>query len=562
MTNTEHNMGKLIAALRKERGMTQAELGKALNVEDKTISKWECNGGHPDFATLPKITEFFHISLDYLMTGKEHNPPIPIIVTSKFELCAKNDDLQMFHSFSRDVLLTPNEDGKTLLDYILEYMPPKVMREYLEKTKSEDIRLNLLCDTLSLPISKQPGSRLMIDFRISPRDDIWCDYRDHGFKDKISSKYYNKNICTFIFNKFALIQNASLELYFTQFPSVAKDVFETAVTKLPDKTAEAIIDYLLLFKEHYNARKLFREDTRSRTGFSLYFSKHAEAILEKGYIELAKRCDNNLDTSKIELAELKKSGKDDSMYAKLLRFKKNGVLSIGDLLATNDYKLIKYAFDTHEDIILGKHRELNTSMSSHYVVFVSTDNGHHMSPFMLYSPPAAFLYRHQAPCLCYDVRPVFKNVEEAFADLNKCLKNNILALIYTRTNREKFNQSYKMSYICDFYNRHLYEDCITAAYFKLKEFFEIACGLSGTMEEMLEKYYTDFEPGSIREMDDSGEIMHSPLIKNVLQEILTAYNKVQNGSFHSSDMFHKRCLYLLGKIYNEEVYIHIPSWDD
>lgn len=33
--------GKFIAALRKEKGLTQAQLGETLGVSNKTISKWE-----------------------------------------------------------------------------------------------------------------------------------------------------------------------------------------------------------------------------------------------------------------------------------------------------------------------------------------------------------------------------------------------------------------------------------------------------------------------------------------------------------------------------------------
>ena len=37
-------MGAFIASVRKERGMTQAELAAKLYVSDKTVSKWERGG--------------------------------------------------------------------------------------------------------------------------------------------------------------------------------------------------------------------------------------------------------------------------------------------------------------------------------------------------------------------------------------------------------------------------------------------------------------------------------------------------------------------------------------
>lgn len=38
----EKNIGKFISKLRKEKNLTQEELGDILGVSSKTISKWEC----------------------------------------------------------------------------------------------------------------------------------------------------------------------------------------------------------------------------------------------------------------------------------------------------------------------------------------------------------------------------------------------------------------------------------------------------------------------------------------------------------------------------------------
>ena len=37
----EMSVGRRIASLRAERGLTQTELGDAIGVSDKTVSKWE-----------------------------------------------------------------------------------------------------------------------------------------------------------------------------------------------------------------------------------------------------------------------------------------------------------------------------------------------------------------------------------------------------------------------------------------------------------------------------------------------------------------------------------------
>lgn len=40
-------VGKLILQLRKEKGLTQKNVADALNISNKTISKWECGMGCP-----------------------------------------------------------------------------------------------------------------------------------------------------------------------------------------------------------------------------------------------------------------------------------------------------------------------------------------------------------------------------------------------------------------------------------------------------------------------------------------------------------------------------------
>ena len=63
----EQTMGKLIAALRKEHNMTQADLAAHLGVTDKAVSKWERDLACPDIALLPRLAEVFDISVDELM---------------------------------------------------------------------------------------------------------------------------------------------------------------------------------------------------------------------------------------------------------------------------------------------------------------------------------------------------------------------------------------------------------------------------------------------------------------------------------------------------------------
>lgn len=66
----EQTFGTMIAALRKEKGMTQLDLAEKMGVTDKAVSKWERDLSFPDVSAFPKLAEIFGVSVDELMQGK------------------------------------------------------------------------------------------------------------------------------------------------------------------------------------------------------------------------------------------------------------------------------------------------------------------------------------------------------------------------------------------------------------------------------------------------------------------------------------------------------------
>jgi len=63
-------LGTFIAALRREKGWTQAELGEKLNVTNKTVSRWETGSYMPDLAVLPPLCEVLGIDVNELLSGR------------------------------------------------------------------------------------------------------------------------------------------------------------------------------------------------------------------------------------------------------------------------------------------------------------------------------------------------------------------------------------------------------------------------------------------------------------------------------------------------------------
>ena len=66
-------LASTISRLRKQKRLTQKQLGSFLGVSDKTISKWETGISIPDTFYLPMLSEKLNISIDELLTGKSIN---------------------------------------------------------------------------------------------------------------------------------------------------------------------------------------------------------------------------------------------------------------------------------------------------------------------------------------------------------------------------------------------------------------------------------------------------------------------------------------------------------
>ena len=60
-------LGELLQELRKDKGMTQAELAAKLELSPLTVSSYECGRSAPDDETKVKIAEIFDVSVDYLL---------------------------------------------------------------------------------------------------------------------------------------------------------------------------------------------------------------------------------------------------------------------------------------------------------------------------------------------------------------------------------------------------------------------------------------------------------------------------------------------------------------
>lgn len=72
-------IGKRIAHLRKEKGLTQEELAQHMGISPQAVSKWENDQTCPDISALPKLARLFEVTVDELLEGREALPAVRVL---------------------------------------------------------------------------------------------------------------------------------------------------------------------------------------------------------------------------------------------------------------------------------------------------------------------------------------------------------------------------------------------------------------------------------------------------------------------------------------------------
>lgn len=65
------NMGGKIRDLRKQKKLSQTELGKLVHVSQQTVTAWENNKAEPTSSAVVQLAEVFNVSTDYLLGRPE-----------------------------------------------------------------------------------------------------------------------------------------------------------------------------------------------------------------------------------------------------------------------------------------------------------------------------------------------------------------------------------------------------------------------------------------------------------------------------------------------------------
>ena len=376
----KHSIGKTIAELRKAKGWTQVELAEKLQVSDKAISKWEKDNGSPSVEFFPILAELFGVSIDYIMTGKETEKEI--VAMSKIELCAKRDDVKLFNSLSEEVIGSKDDNGKRLINYLLQYRCPKVVDALLTKYPAKTILASSGSRYSLFVYWDEYLLELLIRYnRIKELEELGVfSTIFYGTIRRTKEGNNAPNIYTANYRKIILTdENISDELKVRYFKGCTANEITDCLSDLLDLNDKKQINVLWKYVKEINQKSIAgyeKQKSETYSGDQIYIRytnipgkeyepigtscnyyffvvalsiQLLEKLLDKGYVEIARQANEFnakigsavLNEEKFLLAEGKVSGKMSEKELTTLTVIKNGIVDIDALLQIKDYKRVK-----------------------------------------------------------------------------------------------------------------------------------------------------------------------------------------------------------------------------
>lgn len=132
-------IGKNIADLRKTRGIKQDEVARFVGVSAQAVSKWE-NGGVPDTELLPKIAEFFNVSIDELF-GIQNRKSANIQDVILDDICKTKSEYRISRAFELCWMIEQSMYGTILSN------PERLEEEAKEHSEHDQVYSQVLMDS-------------------------------------------------------------------------------------------------------------------------------------------------------------------------------------------------------------------------------------------------------------------------------------------------------------------------------------------------------------------------------------------------------------------------------
>ena len=105
--------------LRKQKGKTQEELAEVFNVSSQSISKWELGINCPDITMLPKIADYFKVSIDELLGYKPMSSINSIYIDVKSLIDSSSNKIDDAYKIARLAVSCIHDKERTQAENLL-----------------------------------------------------------------------------------------------------------------------------------------------------------------------------------------------------------------------------------------------------------------------------------------------------------------------------------------------------------------------------------------------------------------------------------------------------------
>ena len=323
------------------------------------------------------------------MTGKA--PEKEVVVMSKIELCAKNDDIALFESIPYEVLIAEDENKKTIIKYMLQYNCNNLVSAFLKKHPIKDILASNDSKSGCPRWYTEDVTELLLKYNLEEELEEagafsvqFINNGERRFSSKIN--IYTPAYQEKIISSKTLSKEFKLK-YLTRIKGSEIIALLVSLLKKEDRDNFAWLCEWVQKLNAANYAKLERakQEQQGRYMTSIgacdwpcqeyepvgsggryrYFIIHPTAdlvycLIDAGYMEYAKKVNVQkqvLSEEQFQLAVLKKEGKGESEEALLLSVLENGILNIDALLEFKDFKFIKkvlFEYPIHQFEVLAK----------------------------------------------------------------------------------------------------------------------------------------------------------------------------------------------------------------
>ncbi len=253
-----------LQALRKERGVTQEQLANHLGVSPQAVSKWE-NGSYPDGDLLPRIADFFEVTIDYLYGRTERDIPVEQQIINALQSLPIPDNNEHEEYFEK------------ALDFIwaMQIAGWRDSKWYYPRHRPSSLE----CSTASCVTDKKGFTHMRMNTDLEYY--FLAKTPPEGFEERLG----NVEVFTPLFEFLSDIINLKVTLYMLSLDNVEVVKASTVAKRLniPTEKAEKALDYLVRLGGNsstaFNMRNIIVEGDRTESVFGVAVHQNSVLIM-------------------------------------------------------------------------------------------------------------------------------------------------------------------------------------------------------------------------------------------------------------------------------------------